>query len=66
MEGCKSESINVQDHECTEMGDIAFVLESSCHMKIEIELPSKMVTITSTLRGGYFTPMEDGNSNTSL
>ena len=41
------------------MGDIAFVLESSRHMKIE--LPSKMVTSTPTLRGGYFTPMEDGN-----
>ena len=32
LEGCKSESLNVYDHESTQMGDIAFILESSKHM----------------------------------
>ena len=31
LEGCKSESLNVHDHESTQMGDLAFVLESSKH-----------------------------------
>ena len=63
LEGCKSESLNVYDHESTQMGDIAFVLESSKHITVP-ELPnphSEMATSTPTLSGGYFTPMEDGN-----
>ena len=63
LEGCKSESLNVFDHESTQMGDLAFVLESSKHITVP-ELPnphSEMVTSTPTLSGGYFTPMEDGN-----
>ena len=44
----------------TQMGDIAFVLESSKHMTVP-ELPnshSEMVINTPTLSGGY---LEDGN-----
>ena len=31
LEGCKTESLNVYDHESTQMGDIAFASESSRH-----------------------------------
>ena len=39
LEGCKSESLIVYDHESTQMGDIAFVLESSRHMTVP-QLPN--------------------------
>ena len=55
LEGCKSESLNVYDHESTQMGDLAFVLESSKHITVP-ELPnphSEMVTRTPTLSGGF-------------